>query len=111
MAWPKSSNPRSQSKDSAMLAPAVQSFVQKAEDRLAGLRGSLLLFAQGDLSAPEIVAAAGRLAEFQFDAESAGFANIGRLAAEAAYSIEQVSRLRPAERSHGSNVALDLLST
>src|SRR6476661_2783244 len=86
------------------------SFLDKAEDRLAGLRGSLLLFAQGRLSGAEMLSACRRLAEFQFEAETAGYPEIGHLAAEVAYSVEHLSRLNGEQRAIRANDVLDMLS-
>ena len=87
-----------------------QPFLEKAEDRLAGLRGSLLLFAQGRLAGAEIIPACRRLAAFQFEAETAGYTEIGHLAAEVAYSVERFSHLDGEQSTGPVNAALDLLS-
>jgi len=88
----------------------IRSFLEKAEDRLAGVRGGLLLFSQGRLSSEEVLAACQRLAQLQVEAEGAGRADIGALAADAAYSIEQATRVASGVRTQAVNTALDLVS-
>lgn len=87
-----------------------QTFFTKAEDRLAGIRGSLLLFAQGRLSAGELAHAERRLNELKTEAESDGLPAAARLAADCADSLEL---LASSDRStHDAYVArsLDMLS-
>lgn len=92
-----------------MQSQDVQSFLEKAQDSLAGIRGGLLLFAQGKASASELMPSCAKLARFQFDAESVGLANVGRIASEAAYSIEHLSKA-PGEAKLLVNQILDLLA-
>ncbi len=88
----------------------LQTFLEKAEDRLAGIRGSLLLFLQGRMSSAEVMPVCQRLVQFQFEAEGTGLANIGRLAADAAYSIEHAGTCQPGVRDGAVNASLDLIS-
>lgn len=87
-----------------------QSFVEKAGDRLAGLRGSLLLFGQGRMSPAELIEASHKLVQFQFEADSNGLKDIGRLSAETAYTIELLSQASDTKRELLANKSLDLIS-
>jgi two-component system chemotaxis sensor kinase CheA len=51
-----------------------------------------------------------RLVQFQFEAEGAGFQNIGRLVAEAAYSIQRAATCDPGVRNAAVNASLDMVS-
>ena len=87
-----------------------QTFFKKAEDRLAGIRGSLLLFAQGRLSAGELAHAERRLNELRFEADADGLADAARLAGDCADSLELFASSDSS--NHDAYVArsLDMLS-
>ena len=74
-----------------MQSSTRQSFLAKAEDRLAGVRGSLLLFAQGRLSAADLIQASRRLDKLGADAEQNGLADTAGLAADCSSAIELVA--------------------
>ena len=74
-----------------MQSSTRQSFLAKAEDRLAGVRGSLLLFAQGRLSAADLIHASRRLDKLGADAEQNGLADTAGLAADCSGAIKLVA--------------------
>ena len=87
-----------------------QSFLKKAEDRLAGIRGSLLLFAQGRLSAGDLAHTGRRLNELRAEAEKDGLATTARLAADCSDSIELLAAADRTNHDAFANRSLDLLS-
>ena len=87
-----------------------QSFLEKAEDRLAGIRGSLLLFAQGRLSAGDLVQADRRLDELGTEAQVSGLADAARLAIDCSDSLELLASSDSSNRDAYVNRSLDLLS-
>lgn len=87
-----------------------QSFLEKAEDRLAGIRGSLLLFAQGRLSPGDLAHADRRLAELGTEAQISGLEAAARLAVACSQSIEQLASSSGSNRDTYVNRSLDLLS-
>jgi two-component system chemotaxis sensor kinase CheA len=93
-----------------MRQQVLQAFLEKAEDRLSGIRGSLLLFLQGRLASSEVVPVCHGLVQLQFEAEGSGLTTIGRFAAEAAYSIEHATSCGPGVRDAAVNASLDLIS-
>ncbi len=88
-----------------------QSFLERAEDKLAGIRGSLLMFAQGRLSPGDLLQAHRRLDELATEAEGNGFADAARIAVECADSLERLAATNdtPNRNAH-VNRSLDLLS-
>ena len=60
----------------------LQSFIKKAEDRLAGIRGSLLLFAQGRLSVSEIAIGHRKIEDLRSEASKMGLTDITSIAGE-----------------------------
>ena len=93
-----------------MESAKLQSFLEKAEDRLAGIRGSLLLFAQGRLTAADIVHGHRKLGQLQDEATALGLVKAASLAAECAASVKTLAALNGAELDTSVNQTLDLLS-
>ena len=87
-----------------------QSFLEKAEDRLAGIRGSLLLFAQGRLSSGDLEQARRRLDELGTEAEGIGLAEAARVAVDCSDALELLASADSSNHDAYSNRALDLLS-
>ena len=87
-----------------------QTFLEKAEDRLAGIRGSLLLFAQGRLSADELAQADRRLDELRAEAIARGLNVVAGLAADCSGSIEILAAADSSMQERHVNRSLDLLS-
>jgi len=88
----------------------LQTFLEKAQDRLSGIRGSLLLFSQGRSTAAEVTPVCHRLVQLQFEADSAELPTIGRFAAEAACSIEHAVTCPAGLRDEAVKASLDLIS-
>src|SRR6478672_3540445 len=88
----------------------LQTFLKRAEHRLGGIRGSLLLFLQARLAPSEVIPVCHRLVQLQFEAEEVGLGNIGRFAAEAAYAIEHAATCEPGVRNSAVTAALDHVS-
>ena len=87
-----------------------QTFLEKAEDRLADIRGSLLLFAQGRLSAGDLAPARRKLDELRTEAQSGELVDAVRLASECSDSIELLALANSPNHDRPVNRALDLLS-
>ena len=87
-----------------------QSFLEKAEDRLAGIRGSLLLFAQGRLVTGDLAQATRRLGELSTEAKASGLADAARLADECSDSIEILTSADSSNHDAQVNRSLDLFS-
>ncbi|HEX3101818.1 MAG TPA: Hpt domain-containing protein, partial [Pyrinomonadaceae bacterium] len=87
-----------------------QSFLEKAEDRLAGIRGSLLLFAQGRLSPGDLVHADRRLEELGTEAKISGLDVAACLADDCSQSLEILASSDSSNRDAYVNRSLDLLS-
>ena len=88
----------------------LQSFLEKAEDRLAGIRGSLLLFAQGRLSASELNQGHRKLEELRSEAHAIGLDDVARIAGECSGSVELLIALNAASLETVVNRSLDALS-
>lgn len=93
-----------------MQSNITQTFVEKAGERLAGLRSSLLLFAQNRIAPQELMEASNKLVQFQYEADSNGLNALGRLASETAYTIELLSQADPSHREPLGLKSLDLIS-
>ena len=87
-----------------------QPFLEKAEDRLAGIRGSLLLFAQGRLSPGDLAQADRRLDEIRAEAHAGGLVDAARLAVDCSESLELLASSDSSNRDAYVNRSLDLLS-
>ena len=87
-----------------------QSFLEKAEDRLAGIRRSLLLFAQGRLSPGDLDQARRRLDELGAEAEGTGLADAARGAVDCSDALELLASADSSNHNAYANRALDLLS-
>lgn len=81
------------------------------EGRLTALRGSLLLFSQGRLSAEEIIPSCAKLAELHQQADMAGHTAVGRLTLDAAYTAEQAVRFSGPDGATVINGALDAIAS
>lgn len=90
--------------------PEPQSFLEKAEDRLAGIRGSLLLFARGRLSIGDLSHAQLRLDEIEIEASAKELAEAASLAAECSRSIEVLAFADLTNKDSCVNRVLDLVS-
>ncbi len=88
----------------------LQSFLEKAEDRLAGIRGSLLLFAQGRLAASELTQGHRKLEELRAEAESIGLNEVARIAGECSSSVELLIAVNAGSLETVVNRSLDALS-
>ena len=93
-----------------MYALTQQTFLEKAEDRLAGIRGSLLLFAQGRLSTGDLVQSDRRLDELRTEALANDLDDVARLAADCADSIDLLASADLSKHDSYVNRSLDLLS-
>ncbi|HRI02772.1 MAG TPA: response regulator [Pyrinomonadaceae bacterium] len=93
-----------------MESAQLQSFLEKAEDRLAGIRGSLLLFAQGRLTAADLVHGHRKLSELKDEASKLGLVNAAYLAAECATAVEMLVAIDGADLDASANKTLDLIS-
>ncbi len=87
-----------------------QSFLERAEDKLAGIRASLLMFARGRLSPGDLLQAHRRLDELATEARTSGFADASRLAVDCSDSLERLAAVDSPNRDAHVNRSLDLLS-
>ncbi len=90
--------------------PKPQSFLEKAEDRLAAIRGSLLLFARGRLSIGDLSHAKLKLDEIKNEAQLNGLTEAAGLAAECSNSIEVLAFADLTNQDSCVNHILDLIS-
>lgn len=93
-----------------MESAKLQSFLEKAEDRLAGIRGSLLLFAQGRLTATDLVHGHRKISELKDEASKLGLVNAANLATECAAAVETLAAIDGADLDTSVNKTLDLIS-
>lgn len=93
-----------------MESAKLQSFLEKAEDRLAGIRGGLLLFAQGRLTAADLVHGHRKLEQLKDEATELGLVNAASIAAECATAVEMLVAIDGADLDSSVNKTLDLIS-
>ncbi|MBK7392734.1 MAG: response regulator [Chloracidobacterium sp.] len=93
-----------------MESAKLQSFLEKAEDRLAGIRAGLLLFAQGRLKAADLVHGHRKLEQLKDEATEFGLVNAASIAAECAASVEILAAIDGADLDSSVNKTLDLIS-
>lgn len=90
--------------------PESQSFLEKAEDRLAAIRGGLLLFARGRQSVGDLSHAKLKLDEIEIEAQANGLTEAAGLAAECRSLIETLAFGDLTNQDSCVNRALDLIS-
>jgi len=93
-----------------MESAKLQSFLEKAEDRLAGIRGGLLLFAQGRLNVADLAHGHKKLEQLKDEATEFGLVNAASLAVECAAAVERLAAIDGADLDASVNQALDLIS-
>ena len=93
-----------------MESEKLQTFLEKAEDRLAGIRGSLILFAQGRLASTELIHAHRKLEQLKDEAVELGLTDAGDIAAKCADAVERLAAIDGADLDVSVNKTLDLLS-
>ncbi len=93
-----------------MESAKLQSFLEKAEDRLAGIRGSLLLFAQGRLPVVDLVSGHRKLIELKDEAAEFGLNSVASLAAKCSVAVEALTAIDGADLDTSVNKTLDLIA-
>ncbi len=93
-----------------MESAKLQSFLEKSEDRLAGIRAGVLLFAQGRLTATDLAHGHRKLEQFIDQANEFGLVNAADLATECAVSVETLAAIDGADLDASINKTLDLIS-
>ncbi len=93
-----------------MESEKLQSFLEKAEDRLAGIRASLILFAQGRLASADLVHVHRKIEQLRDEANELDLTNAADVAAKCADAIERLAAIDGSDLDPSVNKTLDLIS-